>query len=336
MTKIDSLQYLRALAAIGVVVFHAGQRLGYSIMVAESGVDLFFILSGFLMVAITSPATDPYKFMKDRLLRIVPTYWMATTVIVAGALAGVFPAMQLTWWHVVSSYLFIASPSPSNGVMAPLLVPGWTLNCEIFFYIVYALGLAIAPARRLVFLGVVLGGLVGIGALSAPSDPVARFYTDPIFLEFLAGAVLALGWRRYGAPRRSLGYVLLTATIVGYAVAARANVDHPRLLMFGLPGLGLLAAAVTLGRQPGGVPKIPLLSLAGDASYSIYLWHTLVLAVLVKVALALHLPASVALPLVVMGATAAGVVAFHLIERPLQRWLRRPRRIHGIPVPAGI
>ena len=87
--RLDGIQHLRALAAIGVVLFHAAERSGLHFTIGAAGVDVFFVISGFIMWIITAgrPVT-PNAFLRERILRIVPLYWLATAVMVFGALAG--------------------------------------------------------------------------------------------------------------------------------------------------------------------------------------------------------------------------------------------------------
>ncbi|MEG8025680.1 acyltransferase [Sphingomonas aurantiaca] len=107
MTRLYGLQYLRGLAACAVVAYHAADRAQRPFTVGEAGVDLFFVLSGFLMWAITDADSRPGRFLADRAKRIVPIYWIVTSVMLAGALAGLFPAVRLSVAHVVTSYAFL-------------------------------------------------------------------------------------------------------------------------------------------------------------------------------------------------------------------------------------
>lgn len=143
MKRLFGLQYLRGLAACAVVAYHAADRAQRPFAAGETGVDLFFVLSGFLMWAITDAHSRPGQFLIDRAKRIVPSYWIVTSVMLAGAIAGLFPAVRLTVTHIVTSYAFIPSISPSNGQVWPLLVPGWTLNYEAGFYLLFGAALCL-------------------------------------------------------------------------------------------------------------------------------------------------------------------------------------------------
>lgn len=323
--RLNGLQYLRGIAATAVVGFHAAGKAGLDFHIGEAGVDLFFVLSGFLMVAITSKQTRPAEFLADRIRRIAPPYWIATSVMLAAALAGLFPAVRLTGWHIISSYLFIPSVSPSNGQVWPLLVPGWTLNFEMMFYVVFAAVIAFIPYRhRVPVLTVFLAGLVALGLLYRPGGAIAATCTNPIMLEFAAGAWLGLLWKRAERWPSSAGWPLILTALILLLGAAFYPDDRIRVLLFGIPALLLVAGILCLERSEAGIADRPLPRLIGDASYSIYLWHTLAISAFAKLGQALSLPPAA---LMVAGAgagVATGILAYILIERPLLRVLRRP------------
>ena len=158
------IQYLRALAALAVVVFHAAERSGYAFAIGAAGVDVFFVISGFIMWVIADRRPlSPGRFLADRIRRIVPVYWLATGVMVAGALAGLFPNLVLTVEHVVASLAFVPARSPSTGALWPVLVQGWTLNYEMFFYLVFAASLVLPARLRLPAMATVFAALVATG-----------------------------------------------------------------------------------------------------------------------------------------------------------------------------
>src|SRR5262249_32463856 len=123
-------------------------------MLGAAGVDLFFVISGFVMVYASEPLYEklgaPRVFFLRRLARIVPSYWATTIFLLAyGMIARV--DLATSWdaaeW-IVASFLFIPCPRP-NGVMLPYHYVGWTLNYEMFFYVVFA-GAILLPRRRAV------------------------------------------------------------------------------------------------------------------------------------------------------------------------------------------
>ncbi len=334
--RLLGLQYLRGLAACGVVCYHAANRAGRDFLVGEAGVDLFFILSGFLMIVITDERTRPVRFLVDRVRRIVPAYWIVTSVVLLGALAGLFPNMALQPWHVVSSFLFIPSISLSvPGRMWPLLIPGWTLNYEMFFYVVFAAVLTLRRRLQVPVLTLVLGLLV-LSHVIVVRHGVADFYTSPILLEFVAGSWLGVLWVRPGAWPRGFGWIALAAAAAILLVVGWINTDQARVLRFGLPALLLVAGVLCLERGDRGLPDWPLPRLLGDASYSIYLWHTLAIGVALKASARFGLDAPLTIALGIFIGVAGGVAGYRLIEQPILRFFHARRYRHGAPIPAGV
>lgn len=331
MKTLYGIQYLRGLAAVAVVGFHAATRAGGHFLIGEAGVDLFFVISGFLMIAITTAETRPLAFLRDRATRIVPAYWIATTIFLLGAVAGALPGVRLDLWHVVSSYLFLPSRMPNAPEIWPLLVPGWTLNFEAFFYVLFA-GSLLAPRRaQLPLLSAVLVAVVVLGLLFHPTGAAPAFYTQPILLEFVAGAWFGTYWKRHG-PLPG-GEIAIAASVLLYVLAWLVNDDSVRVLSYGAPALLLLIGVLDVEHRRG-LPEWRSLKLVGDASYSIYLWHTMILSVSTKIAMRAHLPRGVTIALGLVAGVAGGLIAYRLIERPLLTYFKRRKTRLGVPIPS--
>lgn len=334
MRKLLTIQYLRAVAATGVLIFHAGERFGYPFATGAFGVDLFFVISGFLMVAITDEDTSARGFMRDRVERIVPIYWLATSVMVVGALIGLFPNMKLEWWHTLASYLFLPAPSPSVDQSWPVLIPGWTLNYEMFFYAIFAGLLFIrGQAMRVALLSLVLCALVIGGSLVNSASPALAFYSDAIILEFALGAWVGLAWRGSDLWTRIPASGLLLAGAALFLAAAALPGDLPRTVLYGIPSTLLLIGALALEAQ-GGPRQFRLMELLGDASYSIYLWHGLAVSVVAMIAGKLGLHPLVGFVVAIVGGLIGGVISYLLIEKPVTRYLKRARGRVAAPVAA--
>ncbi len=140
-----------------------------------AGVDVFFVISGFIMWSISARESRPAAFMVNRIVRITPLYWLATGVMIFGALAGLFPRVVLTPDHIVNSLLFIPHVSPSNHQVWPLLVQGWTLNYEMFFYALFALTL-FAPRALQALLCV--AGIACCVAMAMPQVHIVAYCGD--------------------------------------------------------------------------------------------------------------------------------------------------------------
>jgi exopolysaccharide production protein ExoZ len=342
--ELRSVQYLRGFAAFGVLIFHAAQRSGREFGVGAAGVDVFFVISGFIMWVVTCRRpTGPAEFLLRRVQRIVPLYWGVTLVVAAAALAApaLFPAMRPTAGHVLRSLLFIPHVDDA-GLVAPLIIPGWTLNYEMFFYLLFA-AVLLAPARlRAWALSAALVGLVAARPLGDPADPLFATYTDPLLLEFGAGVWLGKAWTEGRLPGRLGGWLLVALGLAGFAATALAGVqvDRARILFWGLPALVLVTGAVAL-EQAGPLPRWRPLRALGDASYSVYLVHGLAVSAIWRLAQmaglddpALLFAASLA------GGVAAGLVAYQVVERPMMRLFRtglaaRRRRAESSVIDAG-
>lgn len=324
--QVVSIQYLRAVAALMVFAFHAAFRVGRteSFFIGAAGVDVFFVISGFVMWTITARREpSPGVFIWHRLSRIVPLYWLVTMVYVAIGLVApaLFPYPRVVASEVVQSLLFIPFYS-QTGLVEPIVAPGWTLNIEMFFYAVFAVGLALPARWRLVYLTAVLCAMAAMGAM-LPSDAPAplKAYGNQLLLEFLAGVYLGRLWSSGWAPGFAVGLLLIAAGVGGFAAVQLTGFSPAplRFLLWGGPSVCLVLGALAVERS-GRLPEIPLLHTLGDASYSIYLLHTLMLAVVYKfVGDRYWLLFLTTLPLLCIGS----VICYRVFERPVERRLRQ-------------
>ena len=325
MNRLYGVQYLRAVAALGVVVFHAVERTGGHFAIGAAGVDIFFVVSGFIMwVLVEARPSSASAFLRDRVERIVPLYWIATAVMVAGGLAGLFPSMRLDAFHVFGSFAFIPHFSPSDGGLWPVLVQGWTLNYEMFFYVLFAAFLSLSSGRRLAVMACLFVGLVGLGLLFAPESAALRIYTSPLLLEFLIGAFIGKLWRAGMIPTPGAGWSLIAIGIAGFAFVGWTNIGFNAYVLGPLAG-GLLVGVLAL-EKAGLVRRFGAAAYLGDASYSIYLWHTMAISVVAKLAGALALPVPLAAGLAVGAGVAIGLACHECLEKPITAFFKDRRR----------
>jgi len=303
-----------------------------------AGVDIFFVISGFIMM-VTSRNSRPVEFAVRRIFRIVPLYWLLTVALALLALLApqFIRTTSLTTGAFVKSLFFIPYANPGQlGALRPLLVPGWTLNYEMFFYAVFALTLILPVGSRLLACGAAFALLVGSGLLISDLDriqSVIGFYTSPQIFEFWLGMAIGHFYNR-GALRLHPG-ISLALLMVGFACLLSGS--HP--LGNSMPAYMLPAGSIVLGAvsmdAAGRTPNWKLPALLGDASYSVYLSHifTLGLFRIVWVRLGLDHGSvgfaiafeSVGLALVAI----AAVILYRAAERPthdgLMRWYRSGR-----------
>lgn len=303
------------------------------------GVDVFLVISGFIMVHITkNRKTTPERFALDRLTRIAPLYWIFTglmvlVVMVAPALVN---ATGLGTWHTISSYLFIPSIHPDDNAIQPILRVGWTLNIEMFFYLLIVLAMMINMKywARIVIVWVLI--LAMIGTITKPAAPTFDLWTSAYMLHFAAGMVLGRLCDRLPAlhPAVSLGLIL-----AGFAVLLTMPIQGthgvtPQFLLITASATAIVFGALTLERA-NALVRIRGLATLGNASYALYLSHYFVLGVVRVVwpdgasgTLAYDLAFLVTV-LVVASAVSVGV--YKWIERPLTLFLRGTRRARTAP-----
>jgi exopolysaccharide production protein ExoZ len=332
-TPIVSIQYLRAFAALLVVLHHARnpQLWLYNPMAdnvfAARGVDIFFVISGFIMY--TAARDEPVAtFAWRRFWRVIPLYWLATLTWVGIGLALGTGFSRL---NVARSLALIPFKNPSfEGHIWPVLVPGWTLMYEMFFYAIFAL--ALISGRLVGATTAIVLGLVAVGLLFSPTGAAGVTYTSPLMIEFVVGIWLGVAFRRLRFP---VLWPLLPAGIVAlpFADLAKFYAMPPGLI----PAALIVAGALAL-EQRIQVPRIATGKLLGDASYSIYLFHTIIKIGSDKFVEALPLAGPVQfaamITVTMVGTTLGGIAVYRWIERPLIAAGRRfdPTRV-GKAVP---
>ncbi|HEX4182656.1 MAG TPA: acyltransferase [Caulobacteraceae bacterium] len=326
-----SIQYLRAFAALAVVVFHACQWSDVDFDIGAGGVDVFFIISGFLMWRITQdPAVTPMSFLRRRIVRVVPLYWIATLALALLAIAAPQMIRQLrpTAPHLVLSLLFIPHLDP-DGIPFPFLPPGWTLNYEAILYLIFTASLAAPRARRLALVVGVLGLITVAGLIVRSLFPL---FANPMMLEFAAGVLLARFAEDGRWPSRGMGWSLIGLGLVTFAMLRVLGIhsDIGRWILWGGPAVVIVAGALAV-EAAGGLPRSAILKRLGDASYSIYLCHWPIIAIAAKLAGERQLWLFV--PVVTLAALAAGLAVHVGVEAPLIRLLRRrpPRPAFSVP-----
>ncbi|MGX1741434.1 acyltransferase family protein [Bosea sp. NPDC055353] len=342
--QIESIQTLRAIAALLVVLGHAaheteaiGARVGLpaidlSFMRWGIGVDIFFVISGFIMVHTSADLFGRpgawRVFLTRRIARIVPLYWLLTSVLLLGGLAvpQLLNVPLGDWQHILASYLFI--PSLRGGdETRPVMALGWTLNLEMFFYVLFA-GAMLLPLRRgMAALTLVIGGLALAGMLLQPEQVQLAFWTQQIILEFLFGCLLAL-LHRQGVSLPGPGAALLV--VLGFAAMFRlhgleAGETTLPALRWGIPAVMIVGGAAL---YRGATPRLALLLTGlGNASYSLYLFHPFALRPLREVWIRLvggALPLEIYIAVAIAVAAVASTLLYRWVERPIGRRLRFP------------
>jgi len=324
MRNITNLQVIRGFAATAVVLLHAtGTAIDYGYAAplsaalggwGASGVDIFFVLSGFIMIySQIDKSPTPMAFMLGRVHRIAPAYWLMTSILICLlALApGMFNQLSLDLGHAAVSYLFI---SRATGFENPYLFVGWTLEYEFLFYLIFALSLLL-PSWRVSVLFII--ATVAILPLVFP--------ISPILYEFAFGVLLGVLVRRW-RPSQAAGVGLLGIGLglLLLTIALPDPDDGRRVLIWGIPSTMILLGAYATW-QTGNRPLIYF----GDASYIIYLIQVFTIPAFFKIWNVLGLPVAPG-DIMVLACTAgtviSGCVWHSLIDTPVRRFLRRRRR----------
>ncbi|MFS8115235.1 acyltransferase [Rhizobium jaguaris] len=326
-SQIKSIQYLRAVAAISVVFFHVSETYDLGFKIGASGVDIFFVISGFIMwVTTQGKLTTPQEFMSRRISRIVPVYWIATIVTVVMIIMKplFFFEADPSATNFVGSLFFL--PLIKDDALHPIVVQGWTLSYEMFFYLIFCISLLLSEFGRFCFLLMALVLIVAVHSQMPFS--YARVFTAPMILEFAAGVIIGRLWTsNFRIPFRIAMALMIAGFVLLLISALLPNFD--RVLRWGVPATLLILGAVFAERERGS-PELAVMHFLGDASYSIYIWHVLTAVIVTAILLRVGVP-HLALPvLVVAGSLGLSLVCYVLIERPLLR-LMRPSRTKTVP-----
>jgi exopolysaccharide production protein ExoZ len=336
--RLLNIQILRAYAALAVVLSHAsGTGLAYlgsqpSFFAPISnyagyGVDLFFVISGFIMYYINyNNPVSRATFIINRVKRIVPAYWAFTilTLLLVVSMPGINGAPPSTL-EVVRSFSFLSF----LGNKMPLVFVGWSLEYEMFFYL--SLFFAFVLSKRpwdLILITFAI--MTAAGALLQPTDPALRFLTSPLILEFCFGIVVA-EVVLVGRPTAAA-----ISTALAFAIVADQAPSN-RILMVGLPSAVLVFLSTRPTLKTTAAPIRSAAIAIGDGSFAIYLIHVWVVSASAKLfqgywpTVRLDIFISAAL----VGSVFAGFIWYYTVERAFAFLLRKRTRIQPAYIATG-
>ena len=255
--KIDIIEFSRFLAAMLVMCVHI-PVFGFGAF----GVDIFFIISGFVMMHSTESTS--INFFKKRLIRILPNYYIFTLGVFIVALK--FPHLlnntTANLDHLFKSLFFIPFNKNETGHF-PILFLGWTLNLEMLFYSIFALSLMINKKYRGFISSYILLTIFLISA-QINSFPL-KAYSEFIIFEFILGMIIYLIIFKKNYIE---SFLMLLAIIIG-CLFHEINLNN-RLLIYGLPSM-IIMFLMILKFQNLKLSKFIL--MLGAGSYSLYLTH---------------------------------------------------------------
>jgi len=334
-----NLNTLRAFAALCVVYYHITSDAGLNLAVniGTRGVDVFFVISGFIITYASSKSPD--QFFVRRLIRIVPFYWAATAVVFALAVVAptLFHTTRADFVQLLCSLFFIPRETEYAG-MFPTLILGWSLNYEMYFYALFSLSLLIDKVRApIICSGLITVILVAI-TLAGSDNASLNFYARPLVFEFVFGIVAfyLLGWietHRARMPARRSGLVLIALVMITACIALGVGeYGHgfglPREISAGIPAFFLVVGTLIVEVVYGVSIRSRVLYLIGESSYILYLIHPYVvygvLRTLFRHASDFGAVATTALIVALLVVATLVAVALHLLfEKPVMEWLRR-------------
>ncbi len=322
LPRLHALQALRFVAAFAVMVHHSLTAFGpplTDVVVGAAGVDIFFVISG-VVIGYADHDDGALRFAAKRVIRVIPLYWLATLVY------GIFRYYAWhedpTWDRVLRSLFLVPDFA---GPWVPIYYPAWTLCFELAFYALFGSLLPWLGRNTTLAAALIAAGLAAM-RIPVPFVPGAHFDTI-LFIEFAAGLLLAEAWRRgFSLPAR-LGALAMAIGCVGFAARPSFGFDL-RVVWWGVPAMLLVIGALSL--EQVRLFRARSLTLGGDASYALYLFHIPVMEGLVMACAALHVQLSGRIRFVVLreslllGVALAAGIAVHLwVERPVLRSLRR-------------
>lgn len=351
--RIYSLQILRFFAAFLVFIGHGqhellellGPRAGDWSFVPFDwglGVDIFFVISGFVMYFLTADGFGveggPRDFIRRRLVRIVPLYWLFSLLMLAAlAMAARSGGVPLpSPLNIAFSFLFLPGPQCADYCF-PIFSLGWTLNYEMMFYCIFAIGLFLPRKKGLALIFFSIIALMIAALMAPPSWTMLHFWGYPMTGEFLAGIGIAALFRA-GIRLSPLSAIALIVTGIVAALLFYQTESYTvvtRLITGGVPAI-LIVSATVLGLEPARLGVIGrALVVGGDASYALYLWHPF--GIKIATAVATRLPIGFS-PYLLFGLSTVivligAVLIHHYVERPAIARINRWSRARPAPLP---
>jgi peptidoglycan/LPS O-acetylase OafA/YrhL len=321
-----NIQGARALASCVVVAYHLGVM-----SFGQCGVDVFFVVSGFIMSYVAPE--EGRRFLVKRLIRILPLYWLSTIgiYVIAMIKPNWLNTTTASLSYLAKSLLFIPYLK-DNGHWGPLNLNGWTLEYEMFFYLVIAVALCVVRARWATLMSaIVLVIYCTVVVLAKPVDPVVSYLGQPFLLEFCLGVLTYFLMTTGGAARvpREIWLILAGLALLSmpaWFYACGAPEGFTRTLAYGVPSFIFVTSVIAV-EQAGWAVRSRLVARLGAASYAIYLLHPYVVGVFKKILgreADLHSLSGIAEAFAVFIVVCiVGDVCHRFVERPLLKILNR-------------
>jgi exopolysaccharide production protein ExoZ len=286
MAQLKSLQITRFIAATSVAYLH----IKCNPFFGGFGVDIFFVLSGFVMCLVISNGETTKQFLINRLSRIAPLYWLLT--VMAFMLAAIAPTLfNSTTANPIFLFksLFFIPYIKENGTVSPMIPVGWTLNYEIFFYTLIFIALLLWRKYWEVIVSVTLVSIYIVSMQQDSKFAYSIFFGYPIYLEFILGIFLYKVYaKKQNIFKQISPYIAMTLVCISYLAMVLVDlleITSYRYLFLGIPASIFVFGALGLEKSiPSISPRlIAILVAMGNASYATYLSHLYVVEGIRKV-----------------------------------------------------
>lgn len=331
--RFDSIQVLRGVTSLFIVLEHIR-----FLNCGAFGVDIFFCLSGFMIMFSTHKSTQ--YFLRKRLIRILPLYYLMTlgTYLLLLVFPHMFAQSKANPVFLLKSLLFIPFDI-GEGALQPLMRVGWTVNCEIFFYLIFLLSFRISHKYRGLVCSALLSLVVAAAQLTQTSFAPLAFYGNPVMLEFIFGILAYYAARGLyqchtagKLPRICLPFSLAGIVVIFFTLlTTKPHIDilgFRRPLLWGLPAFLIVLCFFVWGLYAKKMPDS--LVRLGNISFSLYLIHYYPVLFLDRLVFDFSAPSPFALFGVAAAITVSvllACVSYSLIEKRfsdrLRDWLLR-------------
>ncbi|MFJ2988177.1 acyltransferase family protein [Collimonas sp. NPDC087041] len=352
--NIEFIQMLRGVAAILVVFYHGREAINgieggtiANILFMPGGamgVDLFFLISGFIMVCTTWSNDGSLKsyieFYIKRFSRVFPVYAAITIlVLIIEAIAAASSYFDINFSGLIKALAFMPQGDRANGPIygqLPLSV-GWTLNYEMYFYLIFGVSLLFRRLRWIALLSIAVITLVAIPFVTRSgvstdtykalnySIVYLNLITNPIIWLFIAGAGIGIAYKStLVIPSKFWAKIAVStaATLVVWQYLSQYRADHG-IFMWGL-SLVPLMLILTVASKIMKIPTHPMLVRLGDISFSLYLVHVPTKAAIQAILAFTGVPASGIsfFILMVFASLIIATISHRYLEQTLSNWVR--------------
>lgn len=328
--ELRNLQVIRAIAAMMVVLNHFwGPVFGWLFLgVGGMGVDIFFVLSGFLMVYTQNDSKGPVRFFCDRVRRIYPIYIIVSIPLIISTV----PVIQ--HYNFISNFLLLPEINDYRARMANS--PTWTLVYEMIFYVMFSFTLIFSRKKifaaifvsTIIVACIVAGDSLGLNSERRGWVNLGFILQDPLMVNFAAGCIYALIYPKLKGFITIKTPVFYIATFALLYIGLFSLSGNPRIISFGIPSFFIIVIA-TLAQNGKGIMS-NFMHLIGDASYSIYISHIyfahLLNDVIAKNGNDKNVAIAMSFALIIISVI-AGIFIHKNIEKPSIAWLKQKKRI---------